>query len=96
MQHLALGPSYLGLADLSSAYTCVQALETCSEKDVAAIRLSSRVSPSYQRLKQIADNRAMSEQMDATPQTETGTDDLSQVASQLVAGIALHFQESWI
>ncbi|RJE25220.1 hypothetical protein PHISCL_02433 [Aspergillus sclerotialis] len=56
-QHLALGP-FCGMAleDLSSAHVCVQVLETCSERDIAAMRLLHGVAPLYQSLKQIADD----------------------------------------
>lgn len=97
MQRLACGPaSDLGLGDLSGAYVCVQVMETCNEKDVAAMRLLSRVAPSYRRLKLIVDNHAVSEQTEEAPQAEMAAGDRLQVddvASQLVTGISMHSQD---
>lgn len=79
----------------------MEALGTCSEKDVAAMRLLNRIAPLYHRLKRIADNLEVSEQeqTDPTRQSEMSAADRSEVddvASELVAGIKMHVEEPWI
>lgn len=99
LQHLALGHSCDSLENLSGAYICVEALGTCSEKDLAAMRLLNRIAPLYHRLKRIADNLEDSEQGSPTRQSEMSAVDRSEVddvASELVAGIKMHVEEPWI
>lgn len=88
----------MALDNLASAYACVQTLETCSERDIAAIRLLRRVAPLYQSLKQIADNPASGEQIGTNTDADSSTNvsQLTDIASQLAAAITMHFQESWI